>query len=489
MKKIQQFLALYLKTLACILLFFTYFVESVNTQQDCGTSSSVSEIIDCNQANLPCDNSKPIKYIKINVHYLLTPDGKHNFTETKSNRSGDLMNGYERADYLIHDANWMMDNLQPYGFNPSLPVCQVPVRFVLSGVYFHRTSNWDINYNWSQYATFLNSLQVNPNEELNFFFHYDHTQINQSTGGLNHGGIHQGSHSSIWNDWDLNATNYGSRTICHEVFHSALSHPFQGDNCDDTNTQSSWCGTDNNVMSYTCHYWWNLTPCQICNLSAIFSTGYYARFVAGQGDCPIVNAFFDVPSEICAGLTTNEIGIQASASFNEDNYLLEIDRIDGPGGNPIPGTHFSQWYWNQKAGYILLHQRTGYNFQTDRLYRIKLGVSNSCGQYHEMTKETKIKSCTVDPESCCISQLLLSPNPSSIEINISYTLNADQNISIFVFDAYTGNLVDNPYYNFAQNEGSQQITYPLNEIPNGLYWLQLNTSLGGIQHLLFSVSH
>lgn len=465
---------------AFFLLIFLVFT-SLYAQRECFTPDpSPPEGANCNPSE--CLNSIPIKYLGVHVIFLLSPSGGYNFNEKNDGLGNSNNNGYIRAEHMIDVMNWMLSNNQTYGLDPSLPVCQIKLRVFLKSVQFIRTSNYDMNYLDSQYADYMTSIAINSSNDFTFIHHYNsqHTNLN---GERVLGGYGPTNWVTTWNDWNNvypNDPNYNSRNSCHELFHALnLSHAWSGDFCNDTkNNSNQWCGDNNNVMDYNCAALFNLTPCQICRMHDYLNS--HSAYIDKEGDCPPPVAFFDLPSKVCrSNYQAPEIYMQATASTNEDKYLIEIFEVEFIGSNdPVPGTIFSAWYSGQ-AFNIPLKQKTGYNFQNTKIYRVKLGVdNNNCSGFNELIKYVTVQNCFVvggpsNPTgNCCINDAALYPNPTNSETNLYFTITEPVNVVVQINGIGLSNALTIQELTYLP-EGNYMIPIQTDILINGLYTIQI----------------
>lgn len=100
------------------------------------------------------DANTPIKYIRVNVHFMLKEDDNNpgNFTPSHDGQFGYDYNGYLAAEQLIKRANDRLAGNIPMALPPgnSTPVLERKYRYVLSGVFFHKD---DSKYDFSTHVT------------------------------------------------------------------------------------------------------------------------------------------------------------------------------------------------------------------------------------------------------------------------------------------------------------------------------------------------
>ena len=127
---------------------------------------------DCDSPGIGCPyDGAPIKYVKVNFHFYLDPDGTGNFNEISD---GSVItapipyNGYQRAEDLVKEANKQLEVNGPQIFGPNptkSPVCKIPMQLVLGGVFFHRIPKKGVCY--LEIPPIWQAKVVNPNSEIN----------------------------------------------------------------------------------------------------------------------------------------------------------------------------------------------------------------------------------------------------------------------------------------------------------------------------------
>lgn len=283
-------LRLFIFSISCILLSCSPKIQVRTAQQ--ADVEIMPRSIEVNPRSPRCqdplayvehDYLRRVKYIRINIHFMNSTDGRYNIPEE------------EVADYArswIDAANSIFPNnmkmFLPVGNNtPQLPI---PYKYVITpdpaipgddGIYYHvddelcyvvktgRERNISDKRVIKKYA-------VNPDSVLNIFVQTHHLDsIKSKTYKPDASGISLGSSVKIFGRWFEKPDVWGLRAITnHEIGHSlGLSHTWLGhDGCDDTPEHPNcWnvsekppCDSlfSNNMMDYNAHMA-AVTPCQI----------------------------------------------------------------------------------------------------------------------------------------------------------------------------------------------------------------------------------
>jgi hypothetical protein len=379
-----------------------------------------------------CTDNSSVKWVKINFHYMLDDNGGGNFNSIDDGIGNTNMNAFVRSEMMIAFANNVLANNQrmwlpkipgnPIGNNtPTLPI---RVRFLLTGVYFHKSSADMASFN----VQYLNPIYgVNTTTELNYYFtrsivggvELDGHGTADGIGGTSALGS---SYAAYLRPKDRNYFDNHGQLFLHETGHILnLRHTWnENDGCDDTplhgyddpntgerkccyfkseNSASpcfTWENISNNVMDY--NNWQSAyTPCQIDRIH-IYLNGAGNSYVHSCGGCAPVNAFFDVSG--CFKVPRPRNGLQmysdplfldGRGSVNEDKYKITICEVPSVGDNTCSGGYFNTGLVSGSVEKINLKDL--YTFVANKTYRVELEVaSSSCFNSSVMVKFFQISS-------------------------------------------------------------------------------------------------
>ncbi len=225
----------------------------------------------------------PMKYIRLNLHFMNSTDGRYNMPE---------------SDVLQYAKDWIFavnDNLSKNMkmFLPpgnSTPVLPIPYRYVITpdpskpgdqGVYYHVDDELCYAVKTGRERNIsdkrvINKYAVRDDSVLNvFIMTHQLDSIKSPTYKPDGSGISLGSSVKVFGQWFKEPSVWDYRGIFnHEIGHTlGLAHTWSGsDGCDDTPTNPNcWnvsdnppCDTmySNNMMDYNA-YEAAVTPCQI----------------------------------------------------------------------------------------------------------------------------------------------------------------------------------------------------------------------------------
>ena len=259
----------------------------------------------CNDYNMYAPDAEhpehtPIKYVRVNIHFVNSPEGDMNFSEAE---------GKEFAKGLISSANWCLRNNKKMNLpvGNDTPVLPLRYQYILDeedsngGIYFHTTEKYfvcDKNNKNSQdpYSTYskwhFDNFGVKKGETINIFFlEHPADSLGSPTYKDKQAGIGHITWSKVlgtykaYKDYQKkpkkgetpikSTIREYNRFLNHELGHSlGLAHTWSGnDGCEDTpNNGNCWNNNNpptaecvvasNNVMDYNANQA-AFTPCQI----------------------------------------------------------------------------------------------------------------------------------------------------------------------------------------------------------------------------------
>lgn len=487
----------------------------LHDQEPCGVSPELGrESGELPEGYLPiCTDPNQIKYVRIAVHFLLPgkiikldiPDcdtngtiisyiGLGNFTETGDGFTNSGYNGYQRAEDIINQANaelednehqWRKAN-DPNVQNPPLNITypanppEVKVRYLLTGVYFHRdeaayylqntraqihaqygvspatTINvyYTPNGNWSGIAnTFGGVAKYVFNNDYfayvkpacrNWSLTYSGSILNHEIGhtlGLRHTWNEDDNCTDtplgyLYDEWSNGACTFNQRANCWSYDLSIPTCPTSngGRPCDE------WYKISNNLMDYNQYAPHAVTECQIAQMNADL-TGSGNMFVHSCNGCMPSVAFFQLPDvyNICPSpLPGVAFFLNGTASFNENRWLIDICEVDPANPNTCINNINTGWNTGTIGKVNLL---SFYTFQVNKHYRIKLIVDNSeCPPSSEFSKVIEVKGC-IEPEYPDEPSIeFAATNPFNDYLTVFYSISAPGTLQIRLLNINTANI-------------------------------------------------
>lgn len=410
--------------------------------------------------------------------------GSGNFTETSDGFGNNNYNGYQRAEGIIEKANYELANnadqwRKESGVNypPSPP--KNNIRYILSGVYFHRDN--EIYYRVDT-ASMANTSGIHSQYDVggNSIIDVYHAPRFYADGASGVGNANKFVFIKDYHlyiqpncqNWSLEAA---AKAFNHEIGHSlSLNHTWLGsDFCDDTplgfiydrvtgnaapndcqvNQRANCWGLDpsipgcprkpcdeiqkisNNAMDYNSYFPRAFTTCQINRVNANLA-GNGNTYIHSCNGCMPSQAFFHMNKtyQICGNSVS--VVLNGQASFNETIYLIEICEIlPNDPTNCVSGTYYSTGWNTGTIGRIEL--ASFYNFLPDKSYKITLTVDNEdCPPSHTFERIIGTKGCPV-PEPCVCFEMMLV-NPFGNEFSLYYDATESGLLEVVLVNQITG---------------------------------------------------
>lgn len=484
--------------------------QNINAQNS--ECSLLTDPVQALAADEPCFNADSIFencipiYIKVNFHFFVNDDCSGDVSLPLDPTIVKQEDAAGWAGYIIYRANEDLANnmaqLNASGYNTSSssPHCN-PIRFVISGLYFHcdnadKFDGYSLTYLSSKYA-------INSNSELNVFMaSFNHTSTS--------GAAFQGGSISSINRFDWQVLN-------HELVHNlSLGHSFDPDGCDDTPkltfdydrncdgqisanpvdkekeqtcfglepSNSINCNPpspcpiyhccdqgwiNNNIMSYNSpNTAW--TNCQILKALEHISNLKCEYIAQIGGNCPPLSAIITRQPKDIVKTKHCTYCFDLGASMGYNQYKIEIyDNIHPSSPSLI---HTTNWLSGLAKKYCISGPLLG-NWQDgmlpDHPYLIKLVVKNDCSETDKSYPFIlPVRDCTIVGVPNEDYKISLSPNPASDYLIIHYELEETAEVRI---------LVTHPMYtsfNYAvtslmsQNQGIYNVNVPIESFYPGL---------------------
>lgn len=452
-----------------------------------------------------CENPNTVKYLKVNYHFVLRTDGTGNFTETQDGL-GNPYNGYQRAEDVILEANhelaanpvsWM----QTLGFTYPSPANPKNIRYILTGVYFHRS---DALYNSSSSGTAISVVEpysIDKANTINIFEVYKSPILSGISGNV---AIIGETDQFIVKNYTYNeyAAYAGTTapylylapsTTNHEIGHLLNLHhawhtntpSFYGDGCEDTPTQAiqcwsidatnpncdEWTEISNNMLSYNGNYPHALTTCQVGRLqnhlintdayNTIYSCNSCVGMAANTGITPAYSNFLMNDADLIYYDLSN-INLNGAMSFNEASYKIDICKIGAYyplGTSCVSGTYSTGWI-SGTIGNVNLSAL--YPFAYSSTYKITLTTNNGfCPLEH--TKTTYIKTRIKKLVSVDVIGY------SEYSRKIAYELSEGANVTIKILNPNYGNIEKTVYENCTKEAGIYEDVVEVGDLCDGIH--------------------
>lgn len=454
-----------------------------------------------------CNND--MKYFRVNYHFIQDDNGNLNMTETDDGGLGFTnLNGYEYAEEMIKEANRQhslnQDHFLKDANHTYTPIPEIPIRYVLAGVYFHQSTaaRNAHHYNW----TYFDANCVNCDTEINIFDTNlgEADQIGGPSGiGNTIGGnidLKVKVKSYIWymsNNWLGWVLPNAAKNLNHEIGHTFnLWHEASNDYCNDTPTNSGcwnlnsptnlspcndanpWCCDEqtelsNNLMGYNAFIPPALTNCQISRINEKMSRVENIDYIYACDVCPDIGseeapayANFNMNKNLYWWYEAfNNIVLEGIASFNEDIFEIEICYLGNSSSNNqnCQSSPFSTGILNGSVGDIDLHNY--YNFNPDSRYKITLKVDNTnCPLQHEASTIIKIRSKPFIP-SCRVQKVVQRGQQAAAY----FTLNESAEYNIYVARIVEPSTFIVITEGESFEEGEQIVNFSTEDLQTGIY--------------------
>ena len=391
-------------------------------------------------APAPANGQTPcfsIQNVRVNIHFMLTDDGRGNFTETNDGFPGNpstALTGYDYAASLIYACNGRWDVNPALNIAPGSTLTPLPtrIRLSLNGVYFHRKTSLQTFSNGINSS--LTPYLVDAGNTINIFMAElapEACKTNVNTGvttcgfpgiqqtnnqwlasGTSNGGVanvigdasnyYDSKYTCIRGAW----TNYVqanqqswqiASTVNHEVGHLlGLDHTWYPVNYTTQKIARGYADCADAPLNANC---WNLNSppgpscdqlfkvsnnlmdynagsCSLspCQIGIIQrNLGYMGRFVVNCGPCVAPGLSLRMPAVTC-GRTTN-IWLDGQGSWGDNYCDLKIERLDPQ--NAVLST-YTTTLWQTWSVQKRLQLDALTVFQANARYRVTVGAHNNC---------------------------------------------------------------------------------------------------------------
>ena len=194
-------------------------------------------------------------------------------------------------------------------------------------------------------------------------------------------------------------------------------------------------------------------------------------YIHSCNGCAPSQAFFYIrsPQAICPPLASNVI-LNGQPSVNENRYLIEICEVLASQPGNCYAEYFNSGWQVGTLGNVSLS--TLYNFQANKIYKIKLTVDNTeCpgSDVHEQILYTNDDCIDTPPPICCYEMAAL--NPFSEHLTVYYNVPENGEISLALINILSGTTTTlaSPT---EVTTGTYQQDFQTSSLPNGNYTLR-----------------
>jgi len=182
-------------------------------------------------------------------------------------------------------------------------------------------------------------------------------------------------------------------------------------------------------------------------------------------------AFFYVrsPQAICPQQIGGSVTLNGNPSVNENRYLVEICEVQAPQMGTCSAGYFTSGWQTGQLGNVNLSN--WYNFQPNKIYKIKLTVDNTeCpgSDVHEQLLYTN-DDCSYPPPPCCFEMAAL--NPFSDHLTVYYNAPKDGTLSFALINLNTSATTSLSQPTEVMT-GAHQVEFQTGSVPIGNYALR-----------------
>lgn len=505
-----------------------------------------SELTEANYTNIPeysfCDDTTKVRYIPIAIHFILPEskldlqyeiggiqytsyDNEGNFTESQDGTGNYSYNGFQRAEDIVNDMNLDFEEAQeiwrkvagfsydPNGEDPN-------IRFLLSGVYFIRDNNIYRKTNTPSARSILRTNHdIDGNNVIDV---YMDTRQDNSGFVLSLGSTDKFmfvNNYPIYVHWPNSyfPTNNASSTINHEIGHLLnLWHTWRSDDgCNDTKKGfpyqkvvpsgtcpedrancyaydpsipgcmakpcDDWSKISNNFMDHSGYARNGMTKCQIGRMNKNLKT-FGNSYIHSCNGCMPSQAFFNMPDTINSCGLLKYVTMNGQASFNEDEYLIEICPVNNNGSSScLSGYYSSGWISGTvyEENLVNLYSNT---FQNNTWYKITLTVNNSnCPDTDSYTDFVFINDCNVNDPGGPFDEFEINSvtNPFPNSLTVDYDMKKTADIDFWLYNPQSNStIILEQQTNQSTGNYSFTETYSISGLTTGAYYFIVSSSGG-----------
>lgn len=408
-------------------------------------------------------------------------DVEGNFTELQDGIGNFNYNGFQRAEDIVNEMNVEFEESSDHwrtvpGFTYDPEGEEPYIRFLLKGVYFIRDDAY-YGLPWK-----LNSIHAEHNkggDEVIDIYCNTYTSPGGYVDGLGPADkkasvsnyrVYLGNHHPYFKLF------FAAKNNNHEIGHLLnLRHTWSGedfcgdtpegewfdaklpngscaerrancwvfgendDDCELPNSRKQcddWSKVSNNMMDYSGYEKSAMTPCQVDRMLTHLRMPAGNSYIHSCNGCMPAQSFFYMKDTVVKCGILKYVRINAQASFNEDEYLIEICKVNGNQQSTCFSHYFNSGWNSGQLDKVNLVNMYPHTFQVGSWYKIELTVNNStCPLTDSYVDYVYIEDCSVSGPQGPIDEfeVISVTNPFLDQLNVQYEVYKETDLSFSLY--------------------------------------------------------